>query len=531
MNDTKKFSGMRRRLLALAFAEGATVMACELLGAKMTAPFFGTSLYSWAAVLAVTLSGLAAGYYVGGFLSEKKSPINLLRFSLLASGLFLILMPWVASSIMELLAPLPLFAGLLLSMLVFLIPPIFLFGMVSPAIIQALVRDLKDTGKTSGMVYGISTLGGVINTLAMGFWIIPTFGLKTPSMIYGLFIIALTLSLLPLPKKASGWIAMGLILIFGLFTQRSSNTDNDRELFKVLHASEGLLGQVKVVDYYNRMEPYGLLPLRGLLVNNTWQTVVHRGDGTGMLDYTYFLNPLISYFDAGDDALLIGLGGGTIPAMISSRGMTLQAVELDPRLPQLAKRYFGMARNTPVAVDDGRHFLRKDKRQYDLILFDAFLGENPPWHLLTLETFLSVKEKLKPQGLFIIEFYGFLHGSDGMASRSVFQTLTAAGFTVQAIQTGPEPGLESNFIFVCSEKGINLAALDYNQKIYSDKDISNLEMHQTAPELFRAEESIILRDDLPALDRMLMRPAMEWRSSMNGHFRDLLRQDDKPVFY
>ena len=45
--------------LSIAFVEGAVVMACELLGAKMTAPFFGTTIYSWAAVLAVTLGGLA----------------------------------------------------------------------------------------------------------------------------------------------------------------------------------------------------------------------------------------------------------------------------------------------------------------------------------------------------------------------------------------------------------------------------------------------------------------------------------------
>ena len=55
----------------LSFIEGASVMAAELLGAKMLAPYFGSSLYVWASVLAITLGGLAVGYYVGGILSYK----------------------------------------------------------------------------------------------------------------------------------------------------------------------------------------------------------------------------------------------------------------------------------------------------------------------------------------------------------------------------------------------------------------------------------------------------------------------------
>ena len=38
-------------------------MATELFGAKMLAPFFGSSLYVWATVLAMTLGGLAAAVH------------------------------------------------------------------------------------------------------------------------------------------------------------------------------------------------------------------------------------------------------------------------------------------------------------------------------------------------------------------------------------------------------------------------------------------------------------------------------------
>lgn len=527
----EKRNSMALRLLIIAFVEGATVMACELIGAKMTAPFFGTSLYSWASVLAVTLGGLAAGYYIGGVLTTRYPAMRLLFFILLVSGLFLFLMPWVAKITMAALAGFSLTTGLLVSLLIFLMPPIFLFGMVSPVIIHALVNDLENTGKTAGRVYGISTVGGVINTLLMGFWIIPVFGLKGPAMLYGLLIIALTFLLVPFRKKAILGAVSVIILIIGIPLNKEKATAGNRSLFTVQHASEGLLGQVKVVDYSNRMEPYGVLPLRGLLVNNTWQTVINRQDGTGMLDYTYFLAPLLSKYGKDKDALLIGLGGGTLPSIMSPYQTNLTVVELDGRLPKLAKRYFGMPRKTNVIVDDGRHYLYSDAKKYDLIIFDAFQGENPPWHLLTLETFEQVRQKLKPGAAFIIEFYGFLDGDDGLATRSVFHTLEAAGFTTQAILTGDEPGLYTNFIFIATAEGFDFSGLDYSQKRYTDKDLKDLRNYLFDAEKFRSEDHVILRDDLPALDKMLSAPARAWRESMNKNFRDLLLQDGKPLFY
>ncbi|MBK6986726.1 MAG: hypothetical protein IPH32_19195 [Bacteroidetes bacterium] len=49
----------RKFYFVLSFIEGGAVMATELLGAKMLAPYFGSSLYVWATVLAITLGGLA----------------------------------------------------------------------------------------------------------------------------------------------------------------------------------------------------------------------------------------------------------------------------------------------------------------------------------------------------------------------------------------------------------------------------------------------------------------------------------------
>jgi len=85
----------KRYLLFLSFLEGGSVMACELVGAKLLAPYFGTSLYIWAAALALTLGGLTSGYYLGGILSKKHAGSHALLFKvLIAAGVLLCLMPF-----------------------------------------------------------------------------------------------------------------------------------------------------------------------------------------------------------------------------------------------------------------------------------------------------------------------------------------------------------------------------------------------------------------------------------------------------
>ena len=83
----------RSFLFTLSFIEGASVMSAELIGAKMLAPYFGSSLYVWATVMAVTLGGLALGYFTGGFFAEKNKRNNFLFYIILIAAIFTALMP------------------------------------------------------------------------------------------------------------------------------------------------------------------------------------------------------------------------------------------------------------------------------------------------------------------------------------------------------------------------------------------------------------------------------------------------------
>lgn len=178
---------MRSKLLyylPVAFIEGAAVMAVELIGAKLISPWFGSSLYVWAAVLGVTMMGLAGGYFAGGFLSEKmKSPSGL--FSLLTlAAFFTALMPLSGPWIIEYSHHLDPRAGALLSACTFILPPMLLFGTISPMLIRLSTPTTEKTGRVSGTLYAVSTLGGVFATFLLGFYLIPLLGLKKPILLF-----------------------------------------------------------------------------------------------------------------------------------------------------------------------------------------------------------------------------------------------------------------------------------------------------------------------------------------------------------
>ncbi len=73
----------KNKLYTISFVEGASVMAAEICGAKLLAPFFGSSLYVWSSVMAITLGGLASGYFIGGKLRFERNLNHVMTFSVI----------------------------------------------------------------------------------------------------------------------------------------------------------------------------------------------------------------------------------------------------------------------------------------------------------------------------------------------------------------------------------------------------------------------------------------------------------------
>lgn len=170
-------------IFIVSFVEGGAVMAVEIVGAKMVGPFYGSSLYVWAAVLGLTLGGLTTGYFLGGRVSRRYPTKTALYAILLVSAALVAVMPWTARWIMDATLGLELRLGITLSSLVFLFPPLVCFGMVSPLIIRLVSTHEHKIGHAAGTVYAISTVGGILVTYAVAFYAIHRIGMNETLLI------------------------------------------------------------------------------------------------------------------------------------------------------------------------------------------------------------------------------------------------------------------------------------------------------------------------------------------------------------
>jgi hypothetical protein len=71
---------LKSKLRVTVAFTGAAVMVVEIVGTRLIGPSFGVSLFVWSALIAVTLSSLAVGYYVGGSVVDRRPAPKLLGY-------------------------------------------------------------------------------------------------------------------------------------------------------------------------------------------------------------------------------------------------------------------------------------------------------------------------------------------------------------------------------------------------------------------------------------------------------------------
>ena len=500
---------LRNFLFFLSFLEGSAVMACELLGAKMIAPFFGSSLYVWAAVLGITLFALMSGYYIGGYISERIRKQNLVYWVLVLAGLFLMIMPYTSVWIMEQTIDMDIKWGSTSSLIVFMFPPLLFMGMTSPILINMINNKVDTTGRSAGSIYAISTLGGILATFLVGFYLLPEFGIKWPCFIFGLLLLIFPLIALLKNKKYVALIIILPILLMAFVNSKekiiSSNNIN------LLYSKEGVLGQIRVYDMPFPTFTRGWKNARVLMVNNTAQTLMDLDDPEyDVWDWSYYFPTAASIKSPGSDALLLGLGGGTLVQQFNRLGFKTDVVEIDQRIKDVAIEYFFIDPATNIMIDDARRYINTNEKMYDVVTLDLFLNETPPSHVLTKESFETIKSFLKPEGLVMMNFYGYLSGEKGKASRSIHETFKAAGFHVELFVT---PGTEEsrNLIFLASHE-----PLDFSKINYSEPDlprINNIRKHFVNKNMIDFSNAIVLKDEIPNLEKIYLPAALDWRKS------------------
>jgi predicted membrane-bound spermidine synthase len=509
-----EFLRNKRIYFLLSFIEGGSVMAAELLGAKMLSPYFGSSLYVWASVLAITLGGLAAGYFAGGVLSYKSKNYLSLFYVLLAAAVFTILMPFSSKLILWMIGLHSLVPSVIVCSIFILFPPVFMMGMVSPLIIRAITTDIEQAGRAAGAIYAISTLGGIIATFLFGFYIIPSFGLTMPSIVTGVILGIIPMIILLKAKQLGKALGFFLLCCWALSASSYSPSSSN---IKVVYSSEGLLGQLMVLDYphYNKEQKVDGHS-RWLFVNRISQTMYDSLADENLNEekyftYVYRISEFCDSMPKGSKILLLGLGGGSIAKRLTERGYSVDVCELDKRIAMVARKYFYLSDKVNITVDDARHYIKTCNKKYDLVIFDTFKGEDPPNHVFTMESLEETKKLLNPGGLMFVNSLGYLDGKAGRSMRSIYKTFKASGFNVEILPTDPNPN-QRNLLFYAS-----LGPVKQLEGFVPEEKID-------------LGDALVLRDEYPVLDILNAEAAKKWRVLAIGGFNSDPNQRVLPVF-
>ncbi len=179
---------IRAVVMVVAFVNGFVIMSIELLGGRIMAPYFGSSVYVWGSIITVFMLSLSFGYLLGGRLSMRNpNPVSFSLFfftSALLSLPIIFFADWTMTQIFLAIDD-PRYGSLLTALLLYFLP-ICMMGVVSPYAIRLLVQSEQASGRTAGLLYFVSTLGSALGTLATSFYFVLWFEIN--QVMWGLFI-------------------------------------------------------------------------------------------------------------------------------------------------------------------------------------------------------------------------------------------------------------------------------------------------------------------------------------------------------
>lgn len=477
-------SGPSRRGVPITLAvlvSGAVLLGVEIAASRVLSPFFGNSLYVWGSLIGVVLAGLAIGYWGGGVLADRWPVPGLLIAVILAGGTSVLAIPLLDQHVLEWIVswdPGPRLDPLVASVALFGPTSIMLAG-VTPIAIRLRAVAIARLGRTAGRLFSVSTVGSIAGTFLTAFWLIPELGtdqllaVGAATLFAGAGIVAVA-ERLPVAVGCAavaigGAVSLALVLapetggtlsriearnwspVYRLRGQDRLQPVADYTGFKVVFRKDTQYHRLAVVDDETS---------RTLRFDSSYQSAMDLKDPFKTeYDYTDYLQLGLAYNPRAKNVLFIGLGGGSAPKRFwrDFPALRLQVVEIDPVVLDVAHRYFAVPKSPrlSIAVRDGRRWLAKDRRRWDVIAVDTYYGDGIPFHMATREFVELARSRLAPGGVIVTNLIGSVRGSGSKLFRSIYRTYRSVfpTTTVHPVidRPGPVEDETLNLILVATE--------------------------------------------------------------------------------
>jgi spermidine synthase len=390
-------------------------MVIEMVGSRVVAPYMGTSLVVWTALIGIIMASLALGYWLGGVVSDKRPRISLLSRVIAAAALLTACMAVVSDPLLQVIARVlrnP-YAGSVVGSLCLFAAPSLLLGMVSPFIVRLAMRNVRSAGSAVGSFSALSSAGSIVGTFLGGFVLIAFLSSQTI-----LLLTAAVLGAVALMLYRSGWrafvpvivaaAALGILSEEGVTLMRSDDTVRIETQYNTIRIFDRVDFNTNREIRILQTDPMGAQSLMYMDAPNELYS-----------NYTRFYDLAFHFKPDARRVLMLGGGGYCVPKRLAETrpDVSLDVVELDPGITRAARDYFHLEDRPGQRIfhEDARMFLNREaakgELQYDAIFEDVYGSSyNIPFHMTTVECMARIRELIAPDGVFIVNIISAISG-------------------------------------------------------------------------------------------------------------------------
>ena len=480
----------RYHLEVLAFITGAVLMIFELAGSRVLSPYFGSSLYVWSSIIGVILAFLSLGYYCGGKLADRTLKLEIIWLILFLASLSVFLVLVGQKEVVSGLAIIKnnVLAALFSSILLFSLPSFFL-AVLNPYATRLKIKTVTDSGEVIGRMSAISTIGSICGTFLAGFYLISAIGTNNILILISLILAVLMVLYLP-PKSVISFFAMVLVLVFfaaTYFLTQSNKIDIDT-----------MYDRYSIFDTTIEGRTARILSR----TTNTGESAIFLDNKELVFKYqkTYDIYKII--YPGANNFLMIGGGTFSYPNhLLDNNDVEIDVVEIDPKMVSIAKNYFYFMdrERLDIIIDDGRNFLNKNEKKYQVIFVDAFKSSGTiPYYLTTVEVASRVYRQLDDKGIVMMNIISPICGGDNLFLASEYLTYRAVFPSVKILQINNRYSCNSiqNVMLIAGKQDL----------IFSNTEIENQgfkEARVISENEINSSDAIILTDDFAPVDQFV----------------------------
>lgn len=508
MNQTKRFYFYG----ATVFIVSAAALALEIVAARILAPYIGTSMLTWSAIIAVVLAGLAAGNWAGGELAQQGKSR---RACAVVVGLSL---ASAAASSIIVLATVRLGnhaeGNAILALLLFFIPS-FCAGTVPPMLTKIAVDESNgNAGRVLGGMYAMGSLGAIAGALFSGFVAVQWIGSTGTVLVIAATYLALGLMFLVehkyfrlvAPALVFFIVAAGIVLP----SRGLSVSPGAAAAFRILKGpceTESAYGCIRVRPY--EIETGEGREARVMILDRLVHSVSDRDPLYLHYSYVHFVDEYARHGHGNTApvaAFFIGGGGYSLPRAwaVGRPGSRLLVAEIDGAVTAAAasdmwiKDLIANGTITSVAEDARRVLQRQPKRPlYDIVFGDAFRDVLIPPHLVSREFHREIAARLKNGGVYVVN--AIADHKNPRFIRALARTLQLEFNTVQVWADPVQMLPRGNFIVLATDAA---APFSGRTSVASTNGIRRV--WERAPNIEAAGAGVVLTDDFAPTERLAL---------------------------